>query len=103
MNTVQVGETVLEQLKLDLKAEQEMLALLSDGVMHCTKVTALPPRQHVGGYGQRRGQHIDWIETQLETIKQVGIENLPAEQIKKERKASPPRIQIRPSAFIFGK
>ncbi len=39
MNTVQVGETVLEQLKLDLKAEQEMLALLSDGVVHCTKVT----------------------------------------------------------------
>src|SRR3970040_1628219 len=33
MNTVQVGETVPEQLKLDLKAEQEMLALLSDGVV----------------------------------------------------------------------
>ena len=29
-------------------------------------------------------QHIDWIETQLETIKQVGLENYLAEQIKKE-------------------
>jgi len=29
-------------------------------------------------------KHIDWIETQLETIKQVGIENYLAEQIKKE-------------------
>ena len=28
MNTVQVGETVAEQLKLDLKAEPEMLTLL---------------------------------------------------------------------------
>ena len=29
-------------------------------------------------------QHIDWIETQLETIKQVGLENYLTEQIKKE-------------------
>jgi bacterioferritin len=28
--------------------------------------------------------HIDWIETQQETIKQVGLENYLAEQIKKE-------------------
>jgi bacterioferritin len=28
--------------------------------------------------------HIDWIEVQLETIKQVGLENYLAEQIKKE-------------------
>src|SRR5688572_33357043 len=38
MNTVQVGESVPEQLKLDLNAEHEMLALLIDGVVHCTKV-----------------------------------------------------------------
>ena len=44
MNTVQVGETVPEQLKLDLKAEQEMLALLNDGVVHCTKVTDFTTR-----------------------------------------------------------
>ena len=41
MNTVHVGETVPEQLKLDLKAEQEMLALLNDGVVHCAKVRKL--------------------------------------------------------------
>jgi bacterioferritin len=29
-------------------------------------------------------QHIDWIETQMETIKQVGLENYLSEQIKKE-------------------
>ena len=28
--------------------------------------------------------HIDWIETQMDTIKQVGLENYLAEQIKKE-------------------
>ena len=29
-------------------------------------------------------EHIDWIETQMETIKQVGLENYLSEQIKKE-------------------
>jgi bacterioferritin len=84
MNTVQVGETVLEQLKLDLKAEQEMLALLSDGVVHSTKVTDFTTRHMLEDMAKDVDQHIDWIEMQLETIKQVGIENYLAEQIKKE-------------------
>jgi len=29
-------------------------------------------------------EHIDWLETQMETIKQVGLENYLSEQIKKE-------------------
>ena len=84
MNPVQVGETVPEQLKLDLKAEQEMLTLLSDGVVHCTKVTDFTTRHMFEEMAKDVDQHIDWIETQLETIKQVGIENYLAEQIKKE-------------------
>lgn len=28
--------------------------------------------------------HIDWIETQMETVKQIGVENYLAEQIKKD-------------------
>jgi bacterioferritin len=28
--------------------------------------------------------HLDWIETQMESIKQVGLENYLSEQIKKE-------------------
>ena len=84
MNSVQVGETVLEQLKLDLKAEQEMLTLLSDGVVHCTKVTDFTTRHMLEDMAKDVDQHIDWIEMQLETIKQVGIENYLAEQIKKE-------------------
>ena len=84
MNTVQVGETVLEQLKLDLKAEQEMLTLLSDGVVHSTKVTDFTTRHMLEDMAKDVDQHIDWIEMQLESIKQVGIENYLAEQIKKE-------------------
>jgi bacterioferritin len=84
MNTVHVGETVPEQFKADLKAEQEMLSLLSDGVVHCTKVGDFTTRHMFEDMVKDVDQHIDWIETQMETIKQVGLEMYLAEQIKKE-------------------
>ncbi|HET9606462.1 MAG TPA: bacterioferritin [Nitrospira sp.] len=84
MNTVHVGETVPEQLKLDLKAEQEMLALLNDGVTHCAKVMDFTTRHMLEDMAKDVDGHIDWIETQMETIKQIGLENYLAEQIKKE-------------------
>ncbi len=84
MNAVQVGETVSEQLNLDLKAEQEMLMLLSEGVVHCTKVADFTTRHMLEEMAKDVDAHIDWIETQMETIKQVGLENYLSEQIKKE-------------------
>lgn len=84
MNSVHVGETVSEQLKLDLKAEQEMLAILNDGIMHCTKVMDFTTRHMLEDMAKDVDGHIDWIETQMETIKQVGLENYLAEQIKKD-------------------
>jgi bacterioferritin len=84
LGTVHVGETVPEQLKLDLKAEQEMLRLLTDGVTHCAKVGDYTTRHMLEDMAKDVDEHIDWIETQLETIKQVGLENYLSEQIKKE-------------------
>lgn len=84
LGTVYVGETVPEQFKLDLKAEQEMLKILSDGVAHCTKVGDYTTRHMLEDMAKDVDEHIDWIETQTETIKQVGLENYLSEQIKKE-------------------
>jgi bacterioferritin len=84
LGTVNVGETVPEQFKVDLKAEQEMLKMLSDGVAHCTKVGDYTTRHMLEDMAEDVDDHIDWIETQMETIKQVGLENYLSEQIHKE-------------------
>ena len=84
LNTVHVGETVPEQLKLDLQAEQEMLSLLSEGVAHCANVGDFTTRHMLEDMVKDVDAHIDWIEVQLETIKQVGVENYLAEQITTE-------------------
>jgi bacterioferritin len=84
LNSVHIGETVPEQLKLDLKTEQEMLALLAEGIVHCAKVMDFTTRHMFEDMAKDVDSHIDWIEVQMETIKQVGLENYLAEQIKKE-------------------
>ncbi len=84
LGTVRVGETVPEQFASDLKSEQEMLKILSDGVAHCTKVGDYTTRHMLEDMVKDVDKHIDWIETQLDTIKQVGLENYLSEQIKKE-------------------
>lgn len=84
LGTVQVGETVPEQYRADLKAEQDMLKLYTEAVMHCDKVGDYTTRHMLEDMQKDTDGHIDWIETQQELIKQVGLENYLAEQIKKK-------------------
>lgn len=72
MGTVQVGETVPEQLKVDLKAEQAMLNLYAKGVDHCNKVGDYTIQHMLEDMQKDTDGHIDWIELQVELIKQVG-------------------------------
>ena len=84
LGTVKIGETVPEQLKADLDKEKGMVKLMSEGVKHCTKVGDFSTRHMLEDMIQDEEEHIDWIETQLETIKQTGLQNYLSEQIKKE-------------------
>jgi bacterioferritin len=84
LGTVNVGETVPEQFNVDLKSEQDMLKMLADGINHCVRVGDFTTRHMLEDMVKDTDAHIDWIETQLDTIKQVGLENYLSEQIKKE-------------------
>ena len=84
LGTVTVGEKVPEQLNADLKAEMDMVKTLTDGINHCAKVGDFTTRHMLEDMVKDEDAHIDWIETQLDTIKQVGLENYLTEQIKKE-------------------
>ena len=84
LGTVKIGETVPEQLKSDLVKEKEMVKLLTEGIEHCVKVGDYTTRHMLEDMVADEEEHIDWIETQQETIGQVGLENYLSEQIKKE-------------------
>ena len=84
LGPVHVGETVPEQFKVDLKLEQDAVKVLTEAITHCTKAWDYTTRHKLEDMVKSEEGHIDWIETQIETIKQVGIENYLSEQIKKE-------------------
>jgi bacterioferritin len=75
---------VPEQFAADLTAEHEMLTLLSEGVTHCAQIADYTTRHMLETMVQDVDEHIDWIETQQELIRQLGLELYLSEQIKKE-------------------
>ena len=79
---VHLGETVPQQLQFDLKSEQDMLTLLNEGILHCTEVADFTTRHMLEDMAKDADAHIDWIETQMDTIKQAGLGNYLAEQTK---------------------
>lgn len=81
---VHVGKTVPEQLTLDLAVEIEDVALLRDAVAHCAQVGDFTSRHLLEHLLKDSEGHIAWIETQLETIRQVGVEKYLSEQIRNE-------------------
>ncbi len=75
LGTLKIGETVPEQLKSDLGLEREAVKLLTEAIEHCAKVGDFTTRGKLEVIVTSEDEHIDWIETQMETIKQIGVEN----------------------------
>jgi len=84
LNKVRVGETVAEQLKLDLALELEAVKLLNKTIKLATAVHDHGSRELLEDILVSEEEHVDWLEAQHELIKQVGIENYLAQQIREE-------------------
>lgn len=84
LGTINIGENVPEQFKLDLKLEEESVKLLNEAVAHCARIGDNTTRHKLEDILKDSEKHIDWLETQFDTIKQVGIENYLSQQIRKE-------------------
>jgi bacterioferritin len=77
------GKSVEDLFKAGLEFEIEDAGVLRDSVAHCTKVGDFTTRHLFEHMLIDTEEHIDWFETQLRTIKQTGLENYLAVQIKK--------------------
>ncbi len=75
LGKLRIGENVEEILDCDLKLEHDAIPLLRDGVEHCEKVRDYVTRDLLQKILTNEEEHVDWIETQQEMIKQMGIQN----------------------------
>lgn len=84
LGTVKGGQAVPDLFEADLKLEQEDVALLREAITHCAKVGDYTTRHKLEDMITESEEHIEWIEIQQRTIKQVGLEKYLSEQIKKQ-------------------
>ena len=70
-----IGETVPEMLDCDLKAEQSARPLYQEAIAYCESCRDYISRELLEDILGNEEQHIDWLETQLEMIETVGLEN----------------------------
>ena len=82
LGTVKVGETVLEKLRLALSLESEAISRLNDGIGVCQKAGDNGSRELLETILAGEEEHADWVESQLELIRQVGEPHYLAQQVR---------------------
>jgi len=78
---VKVGETVPEQLEVDLALELTALLRLNDGIALCVSMGDNTTRSLLEGILVSEEDHVDWLEAQIELIGQIGEQNYLAQQV----------------------
>ena len=76
-----IGETPREALECDLRLEHAALPDLRQGIAHCEEVGDFVSRQLLVDILESEEEHVDWLETQLDLIERVGLENYLQAQI----------------------
>ncbi len=81
LGKVNIGQTVVEMLKNDLAVEMVAIPLLNKAIETC-RLSGDNGSQHLlEEILVSEENHVDWLEAQLELVKQVGEGNYLAQQI----------------------
>jgi bacterioferritin len=82
LGSVRIGETVPEKLQLALDLERAAIERLNAGIATCVGVGDNGSRELLDDILEGEEEHADWIETQLELLRQVGEAHYLAQQIR---------------------
>ncbi|MFO0774376.1 MAG: bacterioferritin [Nitrospiraceae bacterium] len=82
LDEVATGKNVQALIEADLAFEVEDLNVLRECVTHAAKVGDYTTRHLLEEMTVDTEEHINWFETQLRTIKQVGLDRYLSEQLK---------------------
>ena len=75
LGKLRVGESVEEVLRADLDLEYEARPLLQEAIAHCETVRDYNSRELFEDILDSEEEHIDFLETQFDMIKNMGLQN----------------------------
>ncbi|MBE0437929.1 MAG: bacterioferritin [Methylomicrobium sp.] len=70
-----VGENPEEMLACDLQLEQQAVPVLREAIAYCETVQDFVSREIFEHILDSEEEHTDWLETQLELIGKIGLQN----------------------------
>jgi bacterioferritin len=76
-----IGESVPEILACDLKLESAAQATVKEGMAYCESVKDYASRDLFQDILNDTEEHIDWLETQIGLVDQVGLQNYLQSQV----------------------
>jgi bacterioferritin len=82
LGKLMIGEDVREVLDCDLKLEHIAHPDLKAAIAHCEKVGDYVSRELLADILESEEEHIDFLETQLELVDRVGLQNYCQSQMK---------------------
>ncbi len=80
LNKIHIGEEVEQQLKNDWNAEEEAIKAYNESIRITSELGDHGTHELLKSILKDEEAHIDWIEVQLDQIRQMGIQNYLAQQ-----------------------
>ena len=77
-----IGESAVELLHCDLKLELGSQTLVKEAIAHCESVRDYVSRDLLGDILEDTEAHVDWLETQLQLIPALGLQNYLQSQVE---------------------
>jgi bacterioferritin len=81
LDKLNIGQTVVEQMKCDVELEYRAVKLLNDGIALCRRLADNATEDMLTRILVSEEEHVDWLETQLRLIEELGEKGYLAEQI----------------------
>jgi bacterioferritin len=75
LGQLRIGENIEEIFKADLAVELDAIPVLRRAISYCETVSDFITRELFEEILEGEEEHVDWLETQLELIGKVGLEN----------------------------
>ncbi len=75
LNPLHIGQDVPAQLQNDHDAEEGAIKMYNDSVRLCLEAQDAGTRELLEDVLEDEEEHIDWLESQFDQIKQMGLQN----------------------------